>query len=303
MNQKLSVYIKKGMRASRGAFRHQSQLYFKYCLFLLTSILGKLLFFTYPLYALAEVRIVKTINETGSFEVEKSFEDANSIKKVWTTILYYLVKGLIYLSGIIILSGFTYLLIYLGKTIDEMTTLKKYYVMFAFGIIGGILILLFIIMVHLLFAPATYLIQKYDDIGISDVISKSISIMSRKGKMKLFLIEIMHLLYFLLFASIFLGILWFFESIFLPLVVIFCSIIFAIILLIMIPKIILSNKIASICLIEELVNEEAYEDSLNNHDRQKSNIKVKKEDLLISLFDNSNIDSNKEPVNSENEER
>ena len=256
MNQKLSVYLKKGRIASKGALLHQTTLFVKYCLYVLTSFFGKLLFFTYPLFALADIRIAKTVEETGTFEVEKSFEDSNSMKKVWMAMIFIMVKMLVLLSGIILLSGFTLLLVYLGKIIDSMTSFDVNIMIFIFGVPGVLAIMLFILMINLNLGPVIYIIGTYNDIGIADVISKSVSIMAKKGKMKLLLIEIHYLLCFIMYLLISSALLYSIYLVASPTVVIFSGVIFIIIILLKLPKLILSRKIALVSLFNNLTNEE-----------------------------------------------
>lgn len=282
MNQKLLVYIKKGMHDSKSALHNQKPLFFKYFLFVLTSFLGKLFFITYPLFALADIRIAKSIEETGKFELEKSFEDSNLIKTVWTTMLFILLKTLILISGTIILSGLTFMLASFGTTIDSMTTLKGNYMTYFFGSLGVIAIVVFIIMVNLYLGPATYIIQSNDDVGISDVFTKSIEIMNKNGKSTLLLIKIFHLLRFLINLIVCIGLIWVIHIFSNPLIETFCIIILSIVLLLTLPRIVLSNKISSYSLFKKLTDKE---DILNN----STKIKVKKEELLVTLFDDLEI--------------
>ncbi len=298
MSQNIAVYIKKGMVASKKALYNQKQFYI-YCLFLLTSLFGKLFFITYPIFALADIRLVKTIEETGNFEVEKTFEDANSIKKVWTMVIFILLKTSLLLSGIVILSGITYWLSYLGEIIDNMTNLDRYYITALFWVLGVAAIILFIIIVNLFSGPAAYIIQTYDDYGISDTLIKSFSIMRKNGKRRLLLINLFHLLRFMINSLICSGLIYIIYQSLSQLVFIFCSISLGIILLLTLPKIILSNKIATISLFSELTADDDSKVLLDSKDSQNIKRKVKKEDLLVTLFDNSIIEGNNNKKNEE----
>ena len=291
MNQKLSVYLKNGKNASTSAISNQKTLYVMYCFYLLTSFLGRLILITYPLFALADIRIAKTALETGSFEVEKSFEDSNSIKKVWTTILYFMLKSLFLVSGIIILCGVTIVLVYLGHIFDAMTSLNYNLMMYILGAPAVLTMLVFILIVNLYFGPATYIIQSHHDIGISDVISKTVSMMRKKAKMTLLLIGVFHWFRYIIYVIICWGLMYLINLMFSTLVVYFFGVIFIIYLLLKLPKILLSKKIASVSLFKDLSNEEDYQALVGNQDPDQVKTILKKEDLLVSLFDENEIDN------------
>ena len=101
---------------------------------MLTSYLGKSFFLTYPLFALADIRVAKTIYETGEFQLRNSFEDSNSPKKYWTTLLLYFIKNLLLIANIIIF--WDWLWFDAGSKIDILIDLDIYYFGIFFFCIG-----------------------------------------------------------------------------------------------------------------------------------------------------------------------
>lgn len=261
MVNKLSWYLKKGFRGAFSAFRKQGCLYFKYLLYLLASLFGKGLIFTYPLFAFADVRIVKEFEETGTFRIENLFEDAEKPKKYWRTVVFLILKLMFLSAGIFLIAIITALFITLGLEVEVYGT---YITGFGaiFLLLGIIAVAFFTIIYLLYFAPAIYLLQTNDEMGITDILTKSLSTMKR-GKMKLFLINLIHFLIFIAFAAVFFVILFILtETVYADdsvsnefMIALF--VIFTLFLMVfLLPRLILSNKIASLSLVKDLTENE-----------------------------------------------
>lgn len=255
MVNQLSWYLKKGFRGVESAFQKRG-LFFKYILYLFASFIGKGIFLAYPLFALADVKIVKEIEETGSFKVENAFADADKPKKYWITLVFYVLKMLFLAAGIGIILGiialfsiFSFQMYY--SDIDTFAAFLTF--LYIIGIIAGTI---FIIYFLLYLAPATYLLQTSDGIGICEVLNKSFSTM-KNGKMKLFLIYLIHFLIFLAAFAIGFVILSLIQLIApLEIVFLFAVVIVLSLLFILLPILVLANKIASLTLIKDLIDSE-----------------------------------------------
>lgn len=222
-------------------------------MYLLTSYLGKSFFLTYPLFALADIRVAKTIYETGEFQLRNSFEDSNSPKKYWTTLLLYFIKNLLLIANIIIFFGIGFGLVYAGSKIDILIDLDIYYFGIFFFCIGILAFVVSTTLIYLYLGPTLYLIQSKDNIGISETLSGSISTMKKNGKMKLFLIYFIHFLLFVIITGILFLLLCLLNLYVSETILYLFLILFAYILLIVVAWLILSTKIATISLFKDLI--------------------------------------------------
>lgn len=256
--QNLLWYVKKGVRDARSALRKGIGFYFKYCLYVLASLFGKSFFLTHPLFAFADLKIVKEIEETGSFRIENAFSDADSKKKYRTGVLVYFLRlaFLAAVSFIFLVPAF--LLAYVGLGFDTTNpdsggTAVAAVILLVLGSIGA---LVFSALILIYFAPAIYLLREDENLGISDILKQCNSAM-KQGTMKLFGIFLLNFLFYLaaLLLVFFLTVICkiIAELISAPIFLYLCFVILVLSLVLLFPAIYLSFNVASVSLIKDAV--------------------------------------------------
>lgn len=109
MNKKIGYYFSKGKSEAVFAYRKLS---FKnklsLMMYFLVSFIGKIFFFTRPVFAMADQNIGKMISETRDFSLSQAFHGVNDSKRYLGLLGTYFVKDLT-LIGVIALAFFPFL--------------------------------------------------------------------------------------------------------------------------------------------------------------------------------------------------
>ena len=302
MSQRVSQYVSMGMRDSKYVIGAGKGIFFKYFIFSMSSLIGKLFFLSYPLFALGDYHIIKQIEEGKKISLEDAFEDSNVGKKYWTTTHFALVNHIIFLIGMIIIAGLSFGLIQMGYTLDRYFRFDQGYTVFVSQIISGCIFIVFIIQKQLYFGPVTYLIQSNEDNGLSDTLRQSALIMTNYGKVKLLYIYLYYVIRLLIYgfvsvllsygAYVLLPDFWF----------VFVTILLGVNLLKSMTKIMLAHKISSSKLFVDLIKEATYK-SLGDQNRYKVfENKVSKKDILITLFEEMRVEEKSDTSDKQEKE-
>jgi len=285
MNQKASKYTSIGLSESKEALRADKFNFIKYLMFTVTSIIGKLFFFSFPLFKLSEYHIVHQIKESQTINFEDAFEDSSQVKTYWTMMLFGLIKLFILLTGLVLISALAYGLIALGTAMDTYELRYQHNFILFFQVVSVILYVIFLFCNSLIYAPVGFLIQSHPEMGLREALSQSKVIFNAYGRGKLFVIRIRLLLRFIAYIVLasavgLISYIWLTPYYFIGIVIIL-----SILLLQSLPRILLSNQIASTRLYLDLIEDSAYQSLFEANPSPLFDNGLRKEDLLSSLFD------------------
>lgn len=257
----------------------------KFIIFTITSFIGKLLFLSFPLFALSEYHFIEQIKQAKPCSLEDAFEGAASPKKYWITCQFALIfQGLILTLGLIIF-GISLGLDSIGAELDNIMNFNRYYTAWIFQWGAIVIGLILVYQVSLSYAPVVYLIYTNEDITLSEALKESQLMMTGTAKRRLMGIHLTHLVRFMIKAVLggglvvaaYFGI----PSIFFTLILVLVSIW----LLYGVPRLLLSIRISSASLYDALLENASYE-SLFDASRNKVNPnRIRKEEVLFKLFE------------------
>lgn len=187
MNRGFNHYFREGVKSSAGALYHNKGLV-KFLVYFFMETIGRCLLIFNPLFDLAGVKQGEFIWRQKRVEVSQSFKHAGNPHAVWTYVLTLCVEALMFLAGMVLIGVFTFLLALLGYGIsmlfeDPDTTLF----MGIFSVPGGILMLVYCVIMPLIFAPTPYIVANNRGIGVGDTLSGCFNTMKSCGKWTLFL--------------------------------------------------------------------------------------------------------------------
>jgi len=300
---KASNYVFKGLSESKTALKFSKIHLLKYLLLTIASILGKFFFFSYPIFAFSEYHIVNQIREKVLFDLEDVFVDSKSIKKYWTMAVGALIYHFILLSGTLFIGLITYFLTFIGSGLNGFSRIFGLsWVSFFLTICIAVLVV-FLAWCSIIFEPIVFYIQSNEDIGFSEAYHQVKAWMSKVGRWKLFVIRLFHWGIFIVYGIIgtVFAIYMYRNWAFFWFIIIATPLGFFIIL--KLPRLILSNRIASSKLFYDLMNESVYLSLFDQeHTTAFHSSKIRKESVLVALFDEVIVEDSPKPSKTSLEE-
>ena len=284
MSLPASHYITRGANVSKTARMKSGTRGITMVFYTLCSLASKLFVFTYPLFALADYHIAGQINDTNSMDLNDAFKDSGYIKKYRSAIQYAWLSTLVLFMGVLLIGLLSLGTIQLGFALDEFFGFPLYYFGLFFQILGIGLLVAFIFAKNMYFAPVVFLIQSRT-MTLSEALRQSSIIMSDAGRLKFFHIQLYHLgkfiLYLLVASAIVYGV---FLLEMMPLLIV-TLIVMAVLLLKALPNIVLSNNVAKTRLFSDLIHETSFVDVTDDASVEAITKQLRKEDVLLKLFD------------------
>ena len=187
MNRGFKTYYKEGLLKSYKTFKKKGN-YFRYYIYWLASLLGKILPFAAPVFLLSDVRIARYAKTHEDISVSRSFEATDERESTRTMLWTSIIIGLLFISGIILIAVFAFLLLLLGSAISAEADNNLIQIIFV--IPAAIVLLIYLVAFPLLMAPTSYIVDTNSKIGVSNVLFNSIDSMKRTGKWTYTLINI-----------------------------------------------------------------------------------------------------------------
>jgi len=286
MNNQVSNDIKTSIKTVKDVFGGRIGLYMRFVLFSLTAIVGKMTFIGLPLFSFAEYKAANQIETDRTVDLNQSFSDTKSVNKYWLALLYALLKGTIIVTVFLIILGLYYGLNLMGVSIDDYLDLERYYSVMIVQVICISLLLVSVSFIHVYFGPVMYLISISDDNGLNEILTQNHKMMTKNnGLFKLMYIWIFFLIRFIVLVA-FLSLLgyfafqYFYDHFFIMTLIIFSLVVFVIL-----PRILVMNRLSSIKLFEHMLENAAYESLFNDEGTTTIVNRIRKEDVLSALFD------------------
>ena len=314
MNRRFKFYFKNAFKRSvKATIANKGHLNYYFYMFL--EFFARLSLVFAPLFDLTNVALAKNIKENGKIEPLKALSSSNGFKSFWAIFTANLLKGLLYLAGVVVLGCLTFGLGAIGLGIGSLIKDgSPSAVMVIFAIPGIIAIILYSIAFPIMFHPVGYIIQQDPSVGFGKAIAICYKAMKEKG-------------FFTYFANLFIptllsGAIIFFVALFALVVVvisryftnpIFIIILFGLILLsilvYILPVFDLTSKVSCVWLLDDIIEFEQpakqmvkgiYIRGFKGERVDVNNLKSN----LIRLFDNTEDEINliKEETKSANKE-
>ena len=300
MRQGITEYVSSGMRNSKRAIKESDAGIFRYIAFSIASLPGKLFFLSFPMFAFAQYHMANQVEKREKLSLEGSLEDASNMKKYWAGMQFALFSHIIFITGLLVLGGLSYGLIQMGRALDHYLLFDRYYTMFLFQVVSLCLVFVFIIAKALHFGPVAYLIQS-NGLGFSEALHQGNKLMSEGGKTTLFTIHLYYLVRVVMMAGIGFG-LAYGASMFAPLpVLIAVSVGVGAVFLRMLPRVMLAHKLSASMLFVDLVKAAAQEHVEDESMYALMSSKVRKDEILLSLFNDSSS-KGRDEMSDDNEE-
>lgn len=290
MNERISDYVSSSMKEAKAAIKNSDVGFLKYLLFTVTSVIGKLFFFSFPLFALADYEIVNLIRTKKPVSIEAAFADSKSMPKYWKTMLYTLMVQLSLIATALVFIGLMFGLSYLGKIFDESAGFARYYTVFFVQLGCVILLIVSVIQIALYFAPTLYLIQSHPDMELTEALNQSVKLLSRNGKKQLLIAFFQHFIRFIVLTAISTLVVYFVYNVFVRTFFVIVTIPLAILVLLSIPRLLLSYRITTTKIYDKLLEEATYANLFETEQIAPLSSNIRKEELLTALFDEIIVD-------------
>lgn len=297
MSRGVSHYVSLGTRGSKIAWSQNRKARLRYVFYSMASLIGKLFFLSFPLFALGDYHIVNQIKEKRDWSFFDAFEDSHDQNKYSATVKYALLYHVLFVTGMIIIAALSFLLLQVAHTIDASLGFDRHYIVFVARVLSGSLVVVFLFSLKIQLGPALYLIQSSKDLSLSDALKSSALILERHGKIKLF-----HVQLFYMFRVVPLGMLygslayWSYEALSGNYFLIITALLVFFFLKV-VSKNVLSYHISVSNLYNDLVKEQAYGSLNEQQTEQIIGTRVPKKEVLMTLFDGVPVPEGKKDSN------
>ena len=185
MNRGFAFYFKKGIRAaSSSAWRKRN--FLQLLIYFFAELVGKVTLIFSSLFALANVRQAKLVSENGRFEVPHTFQAVSKGRSVWTMIASIIVEAFIVLGGTILIAILTGAMMLIGYLVWYFIGGPSY-IVWLFCIPGGLIFVVYAVIMVLILSPTPYIIESNPNIGVYETIKICFNTMKGNGKGTAFL--------------------------------------------------------------------------------------------------------------------
>ena len=287
MNKGLKAYLKLGREERKKILKERKVNKFKYYFMLFASFLASLFVLPAPIFKLANISLTKQIAEKNTFEMTRIFSDSENPKHYWTTLMCILIKGILLVSGIILLGLVTYFLFYIGSLIATLTQMTILSILFLVPAALGLVIFVWGFMIN--FSPLYYYLFKYKDITISKALNSSIRTMKEQGRKTMFFLDFYRIILIVLYVVVAYIVLSFLlaagNQASIMVIGYIAMVMFVVFFIFWLPKINLTNRLAKYHLMNDIMLEP---DVVENPTLLKEKMVkqgLSKDEFLNNLFD------------------
>ena len=302
MNRGFIIYFKEALSASFKTIV-KNKGHFKFYLYFFLELLARVLIVPGVLFDVANARFAKTVKNEKQVKILDSFKNASKGKAILDALVASMLKGLIFLAGVLVIALFTAVLFLLGFSIGYLTgDINKVFLFGIYFCIPGALVLIgYLLLFPFFYSAYGYIIDTDKSTSGGEALSKSFETFKRKGKLTLLLNNLVPLLavaavgglIFLLYILL-LNVHAANMTAFTAFLVMFILFVGACVLVFFLPIVITTAKVANVLLYEDIVGD------IINESKTVVGVKVKKykvnkidkDDVnaaLVEMFDN-NVD-------------
>lgn len=194
MNRGFGFYFGNAIKSSCKTLWHKGNL-LKYWAWVIMELLAPFTLVLGAMFSLANVRQAKIAERENTIDVPQSFKVACRAKPFWTMFLAIALEALIFLAGVLLIGVATVLLGAIGYAISLFVSeVEPMLIIMIFCVPGGLMLLVYSLIMPILLAPTAYVIETNPDIGAADAISICFNTMKSRGKATYFLTNFVTLL-------------------------------------------------------------------------------------------------------------
>lgn len=194
MNRGFGFYFGNAMKSSCKTLWHKGNL-LKYLAWVIMELLAPFTLVLGAMFSLANVRQAKIAERENTIDVPQSFKVACRAKPFWTMFLATVLEALIFIAGVLLIGVATMLLGAIGYAISLFVSeVEPMLIIMIFCVPGGLMLLVYSVIMPILLAPTAYVIETNPDIGAADAISICFNTMKSRGKATYFLTNFVTLL-------------------------------------------------------------------------------------------------------------
>ena len=187
MNRGFGFYFGHAIKSSCKTLWHKGNL-LKYWAWVIMELLAPFTLVLGAMFSLANVRQAKIAERENTVDVPQSFKVACRAKPFWTMFLTTVLEALIFIAGVLLIGVATLLLGAIGYAISLFVSeVEPMLIIMIFCVPGGLMLLVYSLIMPILLAPTAYILETNPDIGAADAISICFNTMKSRGKGTYFL--------------------------------------------------------------------------------------------------------------------
>lgn len=187
MNRGFGFYFGHAIKSSCKTLWHKGNL-LKYWAWVIMELLAPFTLVLGAMFSLANVRQAKIAERENTVDVPQSFKVACRAKPFWTMFLATVLEALIFIAGVLLIGVATLLLGAIGYAISLFVSdIEPMLIIMIFCVPGGLMLLVYSLIMPILLAPTAYVLETNPDIGAADAISICFNTMKSRGKGTYFL--------------------------------------------------------------------------------------------------------------------
>lgn len=300
MDRGFRFYSKEGMRTSKKVIKGRKISKMKFLFMVIASFLSRLLILPGPLFTHAKIRLAKSSVDKNVYEITHAFEDADSYKAYWTTMIASFAKVLLLLSGVVFIGAITFGLYFVGTVFANMTGITLLGILFA--VPGFIALLIYFLGFSLSVRPLNYYINNDNNINVGKAFGASTRSMKEQGKRTLFFIDF----FYYLPLALYIGVAFFVSRMLIlnpnssiKAIGLVAVVLFAIIFLLILPRLGMAHQISTLLLMNDIMIDPEEADDLSLIKEKMVRKGLSKDEFLVELFDKKMENGEEEADNSE----
>ena len=192
MNKGLKAYLKLGLQASKRVIKGRKVSRFKFYFLWLATLLSFIFVLPAPAFIQANIRMDKQNADKNTYELTRIFVDTDSPKAYWTNLMAFVIKLILFVSGLALLGLLAFLLFYVGSLLATITNIEL--LAYLLPVPAAIGLIVFIIGFRLMFMPLYYYLNNDSNLSITKAFNASVRTMKEQGKRTMFFLDFFHLL-------------------------------------------------------------------------------------------------------------
>ena len=302
MNRGFAFYFKNAMKSSAATIWKNKNI-LQVLTYFLAELVARVTLIFSAIFDLANIRQAKIVQEKDKMDIPETLKVATKGKPVWTMVLSIIAEAFIFLGGTLIIAAVTGILLLVGFIVSSLVHGPEY-LMWLFCIPGGLVFLVYALVMALIFSPTPYIIETNPNLGVYETVKICFDTMKGRGKVTAFLNFFIPSLLEAIVAGICVGGFYLIEYLMTdPSVILVLAgwLIFSVILfLLTVPMFDLAKKIAQKSLFEDIVLDpvNANKRTAGINIKMCNGVKFEKSEIrgnLVALFDETQDDSITEP--------
>ena len=181
MNRKYRFYFKNATKQSvKSVIANKGHISYYFYMFL--ELLARTTLIFAPIFDLTNIALAKNIKNEGKVDALKALSTSNTFKSYWAIVLAHILKGLMFIAGLIMISIVTIALSFFGYGVATLSdNIQPALLSILFGLPGIIAILIYCIIFPIYFHPVTYIVATNPDLGFGGAMALCHKTMKKHG--------------------------------------------------------------------------------------------------------------------------